>query len=100
MNGGNEIGYADRGAAAARSCRIPSRRRTALPGRRGRRLSRVYPALARVDELFGVSVVGTGGAEYTAGDGEVLRDDERHKPFVFALVARGARPTRFAIGSG
>ena len=57
-------------------------------------VSQVYPSLARVDRgLFGVSVVGTSGATYTAGDGDVaFAMMSVAKPFVFALVCEEHGP--------
>lgn len=57
-------------------------------------LSEVYPALARVSpHLFGVCVVGSNGAVYTAGDAEVeFTIMSIAKPFVFALVAQALGP--------
>lgn len=50
-------------------------------------ISRAYPALARVrDDLFGVSVMATGGAAFTAGDADhEFAIMSVSKPFVFAL---------------
>ena len=52
-------------------------------------VSTVYPALARAaPDLFGLSIVGTTGAVYSAGDAETLFAlMSVAKPFVFALVA-------------
>ena len=52
------------------------------------RVATVYPALARVPpDLFGLSVAGTTGAVYSAGDAEVrFALMSVAKPFVFALV--------------
>jgi glutaminase len=51
-------------------------------------VSRVYPALARVDpDLFGVSVVGVTGRVYSIGDAAAgFTIMSAAKPFVFALV--------------
>jgi glutaminase len=56
--------------------------------------SDVYPALARVpSELFGVCVVGTSGAIYTAGDAGIeFSIMSVAKPFVFALVCQAFGP--------
>ena len=63
--------------------------------------SDVYPALARVpSELFGVCVVGTSGAVYSAGDAGVeFSIMSVAKPFVFALVCQRSGPTRCGSGS-
>jgi glutaminase len=62
----------------------------------------LYPALARVDpDLFGVSVVGTSGAAYTAGDGDVsFAMMSVAKPFVLALVCEehGPEEVRELVG--
>jgi glutaminase len=52
-------------------------------------VSTVYPALAHaVPDLFGLSVVGTNGAVYSAGDAEAhFALMSVAKPFVFALVS-------------
>lgn len=66
------------------------------------RVSEVYPALARVPpELFGISVVGTTGNVYPAGDAEhAFTIMSVSKPFVFALVceAIGADRVRDRLG--
>lgn len=66
------------------------------------RNSDVYPALARVpSELFGISVIGTGGAVYEAGDaGYEFTIMSVSKPFVFALVCEtlGAEELHDKIG--
>jgi glutaminase len=56
--------------------------------------SDVYPALARVPpELFGICVVGTSGAVYSAGDADVeFSIMSVAKPFVFALVCQALGP--------
>jgi glutaminase len=56
--------------------------------------SSVYPALAAVpSDLFGLCVVGTGGARFTAGDAEVeFTLMSVSKPFVFALVCEALGP--------
>jgi glutaminase len=53
-------------------------------------LSKVYPALERVDPgLFGICVVGVGGNVYTAGDVDhAFTIQSVSKPFVFALVCQ------------
>ena len=104
MNGGNEIGYVSTGALPPPEVvsdavqEAYERYRDDVEGE----LSRVYPALARVDPgLFGVSVVGTGGAEYTAGDCEVaFAMMSVAKPFVLALVCeeRGPDEVRDRVG--
>src|SRR5262245_62191656 len=57
-------------------------------------LSQVYPALARVrEDLFGISVVGTNGAEHGEGDADVeFALMSVAKPFAFALVCEGLGP--------
>jgi glutaminase len=64
--------------------------------------SDVYPALARVPgELFGVSVVGTNGRSYAAGDADYeFSIMSISKPFVFALACQdiGADEARAKIG--
>ena len=61
-----------------------------------------YPALARVPrELFGLCVVGTSGAVYSAGDAAVpFTIMSVSKPFVFALVCQaiGAEQARQKLG--
>lgn len=61
-----------------------------------------YPALARVPrELFGLCVVGTSGAVYSAGDATVpFTIMSVSKPFVFALVCQaiGAEQARQKLG--
>ncbi len=61
-----------------------------------------YPALARVPrELFGLCVVGTSGAVYSAGDAAVpFTIMSVSKPFVFALVCQaiGAEQARLKLG--
>lgn len=54
----------------------------------GGKNSQVYPALARVpSNLFGICVVGTSGALYSAGDADLpFTIMSVSKPFVFALV--------------
>jgi glutaminase len=56
--------------------------------------SDVYPALAHVPpELFGICVVGTSGAVYSAGDADVeFSIMSVAKPFVFALVCQALGP--------
>jgi glutaminase len=65
-------------------------------------VSDVYPALARQRrDLFGVSVVGTSGSVYEAGDAEAeFTIMSVSKPFVFALVCDelGPERARAAIG--
>jgi glutaminase len=65
--------------------------------------SQVYPALARAaPELFGISIAGTNGALYEAGDAvHPFAVMSVSKPFVFALVAeaRGASSLRESIGA-
>ncbi|MBP6627144.1 MAG: glutaminase, partial [Arenimonas sp.] len=60
------------------------------------------PALARVSpELFGISVVGVGGAEFGVGDCDHhFSIQSISKPFVFALVCQaiGAEVARARIG--
>ncbi len=53
-------------------------------------LSKVYPALERVDPaLFGVCIVGVSGKVYAAGDvDQVFTVQSVSKPFVFALVCQ------------
>lgn len=67
------------------------------------RCSDVYPALARVSrDLFGISVVGTNGRLYEAGDAaHPFTIMSVSKPFVFALVCQvlGATETRERIGA-
>ena len=65
--------------------------------------STVYPALARVpSELFGICVVDTSGNVYAVGEAEhEFTIMSVSKPFVFALVCRGAWPRGDApAGSG
>ena len=61
-----------------------------------------YPALARVPrDLFGLCVVGTSGAVYSAGDAAVpFTIMSVSKPFVFALVCQaiGAEQARLKLG--
>ncbi|HVP02470.1 MAG TPA: glutaminase A [Solirubrobacteraceae bacterium] len=56
--------------------------------------SQVYPALARVPpDLFGVSIVGTGGRAFDAGDAaHEFTIMSVSKPFVFALVCEALGP--------
>jgi len=65
--------------------------------------SQVYPALAAVpSELFGVCVVGTSGAVYSAGDTDHgFSIMSVSKPFVFALVCQelGAERARGKLGA-
>ena len=65
-------------------------------------ISRVYPALAEVPpDLFGICVVGTGGAVYAVGDAEhEFTVMSVSKPFVFALVCDllGADEARTRLG--
>lgn len=64
--------------------------------------SQAYPALAAVPrELFGISLAGTDGVVYAAGDADVpFAIMSAAKPFVFALVceALGAEEVRARIG--
>ena len=63
----------------------------------------MYPALARVPrDLFGVSVVGTTGNVYEAGDAaREFRIMSVSKPFVFALVCQilGPEEVRKRLGA-
>lgn len=65
--------------------------------------SQVYPALGRVpSDLFGVCLVGTSGAVYSAGDsGYEFTIMSVSKPFIFALVCQaiGARAARERLGA-
>jgi glutaminase len=65
-------------------------------------VSRVYPALERVDPgLFGICLVGTSGASYAVGDADVpFSIMSASKPFVLALVceAIGADAVRAKVG--
>lgn len=64
--------------------------------------SQVYPALAKVsNKLFGISVVGTSGEIFEAGDANYeFSIMSVSKPFIFALVcdAIGAEETRQKLG--
>ena len=80
-----------------RSCRMPSGRRTSATGTTWKASSLGCTPRSRgsTPALFGVSVVGTGGAEYTAGDAEVdVRDHERRQALRLRARLRGARPRR------
>jgi glutaminase len=96
MNGGNESAYVSTGALppSALIAELVEEAHDRYRGDVDGELSAVYPALARVDPgLFGVSVVGTTGAAYGAGDAELpFSMMSVAKPFVFALVCEEHGP--------
>ena len=71
-------------------------------GETGGNVSQVYPALARVPAgLFGVSVVGTSGNLYEAGDaGYPFSIMSVSKPFVLALVCQAVGWDKVRAGVG
>jgi glutaminase len=104
LNGRNEIAYVSTGALppAEQVAEVVQEAYERYRDDAGGEVAGLYPALARVDpDLFGVSVVGTSGAAYAAGDGDVAFSMMSvAKPFDLALVCeeRGPEEVRELVG--